>query len=78
VKTDGKRCCVSNYYFSPHSPNNGRETFHITFFQARPEQPVRRLISTADGYLRTFTRKIVKEGLSKKDLYEAESSDKKQ
>lgn len=72
VKVEGKRCCVSNYYFSPHSPNNGRETFHITFFQARPEQPVRRLISTADGYLRTFTRKFVKEGLGKKDLYETE------
>jgi Rps23 Pro-64 3,4-dihydroxylase Tpa1-like proline 4-hydroxylase len=72
VKIEGKRCCVSNYYFSPHTPNNGRETFHITFFQARPEQPVRRLLSTADGYLRTFTRKFVKEGLSKKDLYETE------
>ncbi|MEP6924268.1 MAG: 2OG-Fe(II) oxygenase, partial [Pyrinomonadaceae bacterium] len=70
VKTEGKRCCVSNYYFSPHSPNNGRETFHITFFKAPPEQPVRRLISTADGYLRTFTRKLKKDGLSKKDVYE--------
>ena len=76
VKADGKRCCVSNYYFSPHSPNNGRETFHITFFQARPEQPVRRLISTADGYLRTLTRKLKKDGLGKKDVYEAEKSKK--
>lgn len=70
VKTQGKRCCVSNYYFSPHSPNNGRETFHITFFKARPEQPFLRLVSTADGYLRTLTRKFKKDGLGKKDVYE--------
>lgn len=77
VKVDRPRCCVSNYYFSPHSPNNGRETFHITFFKARPEQPFRRLISTADGNLRTIIRKFVKEGVSKKDLYEGESAGKK-
>lgn len=75
VKVEGKRCCVSNYYFSPHSPNNGRETFHITFFQARPEQPVMRLLTTADGYLRTLTRKFKKDGLGKKDVYEAPKSE---
>jgi hypothetical protein len=72
VKAEGKRCCVSNYYFSPHSPNDGRETFHITFFQARPEQPVMRLLSTADGHLRSVMRKFKKDGLGKKDVYEAE------
>lgn len=71
INADGKRCCVSNYYFSPHSPNNGRETFHITFFQARPEQPLRRLLSTADGHLRSVIRKFKKDGLAKKDVYEA-------
>jgi Rps23 Pro-64 3,4-dihydroxylase Tpa1-like proline 4-hydroxylase len=71
VKADGARCCVSNYYFSPHSPN-GYETTHVTFFQARPEQKIRRLVTTADGYLRTALRKVVKQGLAKKDLYESE------
>jgi Rps23 Pro-64 3,4-dihydroxylase Tpa1-like proline 4-hydroxylase len=71
VKVDGVRCCVSNYYFSPHSPN-GYETTHVTFFQARPEQKLRRIVTTADGYLRTALRKVVKQGLSKKDLYEGE------
>lgn len=71
VKIDTPRCCVSNYYFSPHSPN-GYETKHVTFFQARPEQKLRRFVTTADGYLRTALRKVVKQGLSKKDLYEGE------
>lgn len=74
VKAEGKRCCVSNYYFSPHSPNDGRETFHITFFQARPEQPMMRLLSTADGHLRSVMRKFKKDGLGKKDVYEAEKT----
>jgi Rps23 Pro-64 3,4-dihydroxylase Tpa1-like proline 4-hydroxylase len=71
VKAEGARCCVSNYYFSPHSPN-GYETSHITFFQARPEQKLRRFVTTADGYLRTALRKVVKQGLGKKDLYTGE------
>ncbi len=69
VKTDGNRCCISNYYFSPHSPN-GYDTTHVTYFQARPEQTVRRLITKADSDLRTVIRKVVKKGLSKKDIYE--------
>lgn len=77
VKIDTPRCCVSNYYFSPHSPN-GYETTHVTFFQARPEQKLRRFVTTADGYLRTALRKVVKQGLSKKDLYEGEKEVKRQ
>lgn len=72
IKTDGVRCCVSNYYFSPHSPN-GYETTHVTYFQARPEQTVRRLLTKADSDLRTLLRKVVKKGLSKKDLYEGKA-----
>lgn len=76
VKPDRLRCCVSNYYFSPVSPN-GYETSHVTYFQARPEQTVRRLITRADSRLRTLIRKVVKKGFSKKDLYEAESQNRK-
>ena len=71
VKADGARCCVSNYYFSPHSPN-GYETAHVTYFQARPEQTLRRIVTKVDSDLRTALRKIKKSGFSKKDLYESQ------
>jgi hypothetical protein len=76
VKADELRCCVSNYYFSPHSPN-GYETTHVTFFQGRPEQKLRRMVSTADGMLRTAMRKVVKGGLAKKDVYEHDDADRR-
>lgn len=68
VKVDAARCCVSNYYFSPHPPN-GKETFHITFFQGRPEQPLLRLLSTADGHARSLVRRLFRRGLAKRDVY---------
>jgi Rps23 Pro-64 3,4-dihydroxylase Tpa1-like proline 4-hydroxylase len=76
VKAEGARCCVSNYYFSPNSPN-GYETTHVTYFQARPEQTFKRLITKADSDLRSLLRKVKKTGFSKKDLYEAEKESKK-
>ena len=71
VKTAGTRRCISNYYFSPHSPN-GYETTHVTYFMARPEQKLRRLVTRADSDLRTALRKIKKGGFAKKDVYEGE------
>ena len=71
VKADGARCCISNYYFSPHSPN-GYETTHVTYFQARPEQTIRRLVTKVDSGLRTAIRKVIKKGFAKKDIYEGE------
>jgi hypothetical protein len=68
VRVDGNRCCVSNYYFTPHPPG-GEEHFHVTYFQARPEQHVRRLITLADSSLRTLVRKVIKQGVRKNDLY---------
>ena len=69
VKTAGSRCCVSNYYFSPHPPE-GREHFHITSFKARPEQPVQRALMQVDTVLRSTVRKIIKPGLGRSDVYE--------
>ena len=69
VKVDGRRCCVSNYYFSPHSPN-GHETTHVTYFMARPEQKFRRLVTKIDSDVRTLARKFKKSGFAKKDIYE--------
>ena len=68
VKTDGARRCVSNYYFSPHSPN-GYETAHITYFMARPEQKVRRILTKLDSNLRTALRKVKKDGFGKNDVF---------
>ena len=76
VKAEGARCCVSNYYFSPNSPN-GYETTHVTYFQARPEQTFKRFITKADSDLRSLLRKVKKTGFSKKDLFEAEKESKK-
>lgn len=69
VKVEGSRCCVSNYYFSPHSPN-GYETTHVTYFKARPEQKLRRIFTKADSDLRSVLRKIKKTGFGKDEIYE--------
>jgi len=69
VKADGTRCCISNYYFSPHSPN-GYETTHVTYFMARPEQKFRRLVTKLDSDVRTLARRFKKSGFAKKDVYE--------
>jgi len=70
VQADEPRRCVSNYYFSPHSPN-GYETFHITYFMARPEQKLRRLVTRVDSDVRTLVRRFKTDGLARKDVYEA-------
>jgi hypothetical protein len=69
VRVDGVRRCVSNYYFSPHSPN-GRETSHVTYFMARPEQKFRRVITKLDSELRSRLRRLKKDGFAKKDVFE--------
>ena len=68
VTADGTRCCISNYYFSPHSPN-GYETTHVTYFMARPEQKLRRFVTRVDSDIRTFARRFKKSGFAKKDIY---------
>ena len=69
VRTEGTRHCISNYYFSPHSPN-GYETFHVTYFMARPEQKVRRIVTKLDSEIRTLARKFKKDGFAKKDVFD--------
>ena len=60
VVANGKRCCVSNYYFSkkPAEPN---EYFHVTSFYGRPEEPIKNIFLRLDALLRQTIR-----GLSKK------------
>lgn len=69
VKADRTRRCVSNYYFSPHSPN-GHETSHVTYFMARPEQKLRRLVTRVDSDIRTILRKVKKDGFHKDEVFE--------
>lgn len=69
VKANTPRRCISNYYFSTHSPN-GYETTHVTYFMARPEQKMRRLVTKIDSEIRGFLRKTKKDGFAKKDVYQ--------
>jgi Rps23 Pro-64 3,4-dihydroxylase Tpa1-like proline 4-hydroxylase len=62
------RCCVSNYYFSKNSPLN-HDYYHVTSFQGRPDQFIRRVICRFDNILRNSIRLIKKDGLGKKDVY---------
>jgi len=51
VKTDLSRCCVSNYYFSESSPRKF-EYYHVTSFNGRPNQPLKRMYSSIDNFFR--------------------------
>jgi len=68
VRVDTPRRCVSNYYFSPHSPN-GYEASHVTYFMARPEQKLRRIVTKMDSELRALLRKVNRRGFAKDDIY---------
>ncbi|TGK17284.1 2OG-Fe(II) oxygenase [Leptospira fluminis] len=68
VADEGRRCCVSNYYFSEISPI-GKEYFNVTSFNGRPGQPFRRALSYVDGRFRNFVRLLLPRGLGKKDIY---------
>jgi Rps23 Pro-64 3,4-dihydroxylase Tpa1-like proline 4-hydroxylase len=69
VRVDRPRYCISNYYFSPYSPN-GYETTHVTYFMARPEQKMRRILTKVDSEVRTAVRRVKKTGFGKKDIFE--------
>ena len=68
VRADRNRTCVSNYYFSPKSPEE-TDYFHVTSFRGRPEQPVRDLVLRADGALRGLVRKIFPSGVKRTQHY---------
>jgi Rps23 Pro-64 3,4-dihydroxylase Tpa1-like proline 4-hydroxylase len=70
IVTDAPRCCVSNYYFSPH-PVGDEPYFRVTSFRGRPEQPLRDLFLRMDGKLRQAIRKLRPEGVVQtKHIYE--------
>lgn len=62
IKARVPRNCISNYYFSPVSPEN-EDYFHVTSFRGRPEQPLRDLVLRADIRLRMFLRRLRPNGI---------------
>ena len=62
IKYDGRRCCISNYYFSNSSVKNSNE-FHITSFRARPNHKIQDLILRFDSKIRMFIRKLFNKGI---------------
>jgi Rps23 Pro-64 3,4-dihydroxylase Tpa1-like proline 4-hydroxylase len=74
---EAARNCISNYYFSPESPE-GYDYFHVTSFRGRPEQPLRdawlRFDAWARGVYRTFKPR---KAADVKHKYERESGKQK-
>ena len=57
VLHEGRRCCVSNYYFSPHLA--GRDgAYHVTSFRGWPDQKLADIMMRVDNGLRLAVRKI--------------------
>ncbi len=73
VTEDKRRCCVSNYYFSKFPPTE-KPHFHVTSFNARPEQKLRRAIMKMDTLARMMIRKVFRVGLGRKDVYQQPGS----
>jgi Rps23 Pro-64 3,4-dihydroxylase Tpa1-like proline 4-hydroxylase len=58
VTHDGARCCVSNYYFSRHSPN-ASDYFHATSFRSELGRGFLDAVMRADNALRTTLLKFL-------------------
>ena len=57
VLHDGRRCCVSNYYFSPR-PVGRDASYHVTSFRGWPEQKLADVAMRIDSGVRLAVRKI--------------------
>ncbi|RDC54249.1 2OG-Fe(II) oxygenase [Pedobacter chinensis] len=74
VVSDGKRCCVSNYYFSK-IPAENEEYFHVTSFYGRPEEPIKDILLKIDSGLRNMVRKVTKKRVVEtKHIYKKDSN----
>lgn len=67
VTAEGARCCVSNYYFSEVSPDESAY-FHVTSFDGRPEEGLKRFVGRADNAVRNFVSKTLRTGRGKDKL----------
>ncbi|MEB3251140.1 MAG: 2OG-Fe(II) oxygenase [Cyanobacteriota bacterium] len=68
----GRRCCVSNYYFSAQPPRAKPYT-HITSFRGRPEEPWRDVILRADTWVRRLAPGSLKNILRQPQHYDQDS-----
>lgn len=68
INHHGRRCCISNYYFSP-KPATPEKYYHVTSFRGRPEQQMRDIVLQGDAILRNIVRKIFKHGIKKPHFY---------
>jgi Rps23 Pro-64 3,4-dihydroxylase Tpa1-like proline 4-hydroxylase len=68
INHHGRRCCVSNYYFSP-KPAATEKYYHVTSFRGRPEQQLRDMVLQGDASLRNLVRKVFKHGIKKPHFY---------
>ena len=59
-----RRCCLSNYFFSPRSVE-GEDYFHVTSFRGRPGAKVLDWVLQCDNALRNGIRKIFRKGMIK-------------
>ena len=57
VRHDGRRCCVSNYYFAPR-PAGRDAAYHVTSFRGWPEQKLADVVMRLDNGLRLAVRRI--------------------
>ena len=57
VTHDGRRCCVSNYYFSPR-PAGRDASYHVTAFRGWPGQKLADVAMRIDNSVRLVVRKI--------------------
>lgn len=75
VVANGKRCCVSNYYFSK-TPADDKNYFHVTSFYGRPEESWKGIILKADRTLRNFIRKLTgKRIVETKHIYKKDKNE---
>ncbi len=68
VLANERRCCVSNYYFSPVSPT-GHEYFNVTSYSARPEEKFLRSLTWVDNQVRRVVRRLAPKGIARTDTY---------
>lgn len=74
VVSQGKRCCVSSYYFSK-IPAEPTKYFHVTSFYGRPEKPVKKVLLRTDASLRNLVRKLTKKRIiATKHIYKKDDN----
>ena len=67
VNVDAPRCCVSNYYFSKDSPDR-TDYFHVTSYDGRPDEPIKKIVTAADNVLRQAVSSTLKIGRGKSNV----------